>query len=62
MIQYIKESFSELTNHVSWTPSGEAQRLTVVVASFSIALALGIWGIDTVFSEVVGFYFNWVKS
>jgi len=30
----------------------------VVVAVFSILFALAIWGIDTVFSNVIKLYFN----
>jgi preprotein translocase subunit SecE len=62
MINYIKESYNELRNHVTWTPLSEAQRLTVVVAVFSVILALAVWGVDTVFSKVVTEYFRWIKS
>ena len=62
MIDYIKESYNELKNHVTWTPWPEAQRLTVVVAVFSVLLALAVWGVDTVFSEVISQYFAWIKS
>lgn len=60
MINYIKESFGELKNNVSWTPWAEAQSLTVLVAVFSIIFSLAIWGVDTVFSRVVEVYFNWI--
>ena len=56
-VSYVKESFDELKNHVSWTPWPEAQRLTVVVAVFSIIFSLAIWGVDTVFSKAVKVYF-----
>lgn len=62
MINYIKESYNELKNHVTWTPWSEARKLTVVVAAFSVILALAIWGVDTVFSGVVGQYFQWIKA
>jgi preprotein translocase subunit SecE len=62
MINYIKESYNELKNHVTWTEWSEAQKLTVVVAAFSVVLALAIWGVDTVFSGVVGQYFQWIKA
>ncbi len=62
MINYITESYNELKNHVTWTPWPEAQRLTVIVALFSVILALAVWGIDTVFSEIIGLYFKWIKS
>lgn len=58
IVNYIKDSFEELREHVSWTPWQEAQSLTVLVAVFSIIFALAIWGIDTVFSKVISFYFS----
>ena len=61
MINYVKESFEELKSHVSWTPWAEAQRLTVLVAVFSIIFSLAIWGVDTVFSRVIKEYFNLVN-
>jgi preprotein translocase subunit SecE len=62
MVNYLKESYNELRNHVTWTPWPEAQRLTVIVAVFSIVLALAVWGIDSVFGEVIKFYFDLIKS
>lgn len=61
-INYVTESYNELKNHVTWTPWAEAQRLTLVVIVFSVLFALAIWGVDTVFSNVIELYFNWVKS
>ena len=62
MVDYIKESYSELKNHVTWTSWEEAQRLTVIVAVFSIVLALAVWGVDSVFSKLISLYFEWIKS
>ncbi|MEH6766029.1 preprotein translocase subunit SecE [Aequorivita antarctica] len=62
MVNYITESYKELKNHVSWPTWAEAQKLTVIVAVFSVVLALAVWGVDTVFSKVVGLYFDWIKS
>jgi preprotein translocase subunit SecE len=62
MVNYIKESYNELRNHVTWTTWSEAQRLTVIVAAFSVILALAVWGVDTVFSKVISLYFEWIKS
>ena len=62
MVDYIKESYSELKNHVTWTSWEEAQRLTVIVATFSIILALAVWGVDSVFSKLISIYFEWIKS
>ncbi|MBU2928487.1 preprotein translocase subunit SecE [Winogradskyella psychrotolerans] len=60
LITYIKESFGELKNNVSWTPWPEAQKLTVIVAVFSIIFSLAIWGVDTVFSRAVRAYFDMI--
>ena len=62
MINYIKESFEELKNNVSWPTWAEAQSLTVLLAVFSIIFSLAIWGVDSVFSKVVGVYFDWIKN
>lgn len=62
VINYIKESFEELRNHVSWPTWAEAQRLTVLVAIFSLIFSLAIWGVDTVFSRIIGFYFEWING
>jgi len=62
MVNYIKESFEELKNHVSWPTWSEAQSLTVLVAVFSIIFSLAIWGVDTVFSHVVELYFKWINA
>ena len=58
IVNYIKESFGELKNNVSWPTWAEAQSLTVLVAVFSIIFSLAIWGVDTVFSKAIGFYFK----
>ncbi|EDM43324.1 elongation factor Tu [unidentified eubacterium SCB49] len=62
MVDYIKESWNELTNHVTWPTMAEAQRLTVIVAVFTVVLALIVWGIDVVFSGAIETYFEWIKS
>jgi preprotein translocase subunit SecE len=62
MVDYIKESYNELKNHVTWPSWPEAQRLTIIVALFSIILALAVYGVDRIFSGVIELYFNWIKS
>mgnify|MGYP000545097642 CR=1 FL=1 len=61
IVGYIKESFEELKNNVSWPTWAEGYSLTVLVAVFSIVFSLAIWGVDTLFSRVVELYFNWIK-
>ena len=58
VITYIKESFEELKNNVSWTPRSELQRLTMIVLIFSLIFSLAIWGADTVFSRIIKLYFS----
>lgn len=60
--QYISESYNELKNHVTWPTFADGQRLTIIVLVFSVIFALVIWGIDTLFSDAMELYFNWVKS
>ncbi|WP_378185303.1 preprotein translocase subunit SecE [Aquimarina sp. W85] len=62
LANYITESYNELKNHVTWTPWAEAQRLTLIVIVFSVIFSLAIWGVDTVFSNMVEYYFALVKS
>ena len=62
IIDYIRDSFEELKNNVSWTPKVELQRLVVIVLVFSVIFSLAIWGADTVLSEVVGFYFQLING
>lgn len=61
IVNYVKESFNELKNHVTWPTWSEAQSLTVLVAVFSIIFSLAIWGVDTVFSRVIKAYFSWIN-
>ena len=58
MIDYIRDSFEELRDNVSWTERSELQRLVVIVLVFSVIFSLAIWGADTVLSRVIQFYFN----
>lgn len=62
MIQYVKASFKELKSHVTWLAWPEAQRLTIIVVVFSVLLALAVWGVDSLFSKIIGFYFDWIKA
>ncbi|GAA4239351.1 preprotein translocase subunit SecE [Postechiella marina] len=62
IVNYIKESFGELKNNVTWPTWAESQSLTILVAVFSIIFSLAIWGIDTVFSKVITTYFQWING
>ena len=57
-IQYIKDSFEELNNHMTWISSKEAQKSTVIVAVFTIVFALAVVGVDNVFQSGLDNIFN----
>jgi preprotein translocase subunit SecE len=42
IVSYISESFEELKSNMTW-PEPEVQRLTIVVAIFSVLFALATW-------------------
>ena len=58
MINYVKESFQELSTQVTWIPMSEAQKSTVVVAIFSVLFALAVFAVDKVFQLGLEQYFN----
>ena len=61
IVSYIKESFSELKEHVSWTAIPKLSNLTVVVLVFSLIFAGLIWLADSVLSRIVKIYFDFIN-
>jgi preprotein translocase subunit SecE len=61
-IQYIKDSFEELNNHMTWVSKEEAQKTTVTVAVFTILFALAVAGIDYFFQTGLDNFFVMFKS
>ena len=59
---YISEAFEELRLNVTWPEWAEVQRLTIVVAVFSVIFALATWGVDEAFSKSLAGFFNWIKQ
>ncbi|WP_299625778.1 preprotein translocase subunit SecE [uncultured Tenacibaculum sp.] len=57
-IQYIKDSFEELSTNMTWISREEAQKSTVVVAVFTIVFALAVAFIDKVFQSSLDKFFN----
>ena len=57
-IQYIKDSFEELSNNVTWISKEDAQKTTVTVAVFTIIFALAVAGIDYVFQTGLDNFFK----
>ncbi|HCE56011.1 MAG: preprotein translocase subunit SecE [Lutibacter sp.] len=58
LINYLKDSFEELRNKVSWISWEEAQKSTVVVAIFTIIFALAVFAVDKFFQSVLTEYFK----
>jgi len=50
---YIKESYDELLNKVSWPTWSELQNSAIVVSIASLIFALVVYLMDTTFSTVV---------
>lgn len=61
MVNYIKESYNELKNHVTWPTLEQAQREMVVVVIFTIIFSLIIFGMDSFFERIMAWYFNFMK-
>jgi len=62
VVNYISESFEELKSNVTWPVWAEVQRLTIVVAVFSVVFALATWGVDEVFANLLEKFFIWIKA
>ena len=55
---YIKESYDELVNKVSWPSWSELQSSTIVVAIASAIIALIIYMMDSAFSNVMELFYS----
>ena len=55
---YIKSSYDELVNKVSWPSWTELQSSSIVVAIASIIIALIIYAMDSVFSNVLNVFYS----
>ncbi|MGL2995044.1 preprotein translocase subunit SecE [Flavobacterium sp. TSSA_36] len=62
VVNYISEAFEELKSNVTWPEWAEVQRLTIVVAVFSVLFALATWGVDEMFAKALEGFFNWLKA
>ena len=60
VLDYISESFEELKSNVTWPEWAEVQRLTIVVALFSVIFALATSGVDLFFENALAGFFNWL--
>ena len=59
---YISEAFEELRTNTTWPEWAEVQRLTIVVAVFSVLFALATWGTDELCAKAIAGFFNLIKG
>ena len=62
VVNYISEAFEELKSNVTWPEWSEVQRLTIIVAAFSIVFAFIVWGVDEMCAKAIAGIFNLIKS
>lgn len=62
VVNYITESFEELKTNVTWLPWAEVQRLTIIVAVFTVLFSLAVWGVDEFFTKLISVFFNFIKG
>ncbi len=60
-VNYISEAFQELKSNVTWPEWSEVQRLTIIVAVFSVIFALLTYGVDQLFVKALEGFFNILK-
>ncbi len=53
LVTYVKESFRELRDNMTWISWEEAQKSTVVVAIFTVLFALLVFLADKVFQTLL---------
>lgn len=58
LINYFKESYSELVHKVSWPTRQELSSSTVVVMTASLIMSVVIFAIDFSFENIVSFFFK----
>ncbi|KGO79264.1 preprotein translocase subunit SecE [Flavobacterium beibuense] len=59
---YVSEAFAELKTNVTWPEWAEVQRLTIIVALFSIIFALATFGVDRGFEVVIANIYSFLKN
>ncbi len=55
---YIKESYNELVDKVSWPTWSELQSSSIVVAIATIIIALIIYFMDSIFSNLMKIFYS----
>jgi len=58
IVTYVKESFKELNDKVTWMPFPEAQKSAIVVTVFTVLFSISVFLVDKAFQFVLKQYFN----
>jgi len=58
ILNYVKESYKELNNEVTWVPLSEAQKSTMIVAIFTIIFALAVFATDKTFQNALNWFYK----
>jgi preprotein translocase subunit SecE len=58
IINYIKESYTELAHKVSWPSRSELTNSAIVVLIASIIIALIVWLMDSSFEAIMTFVYE----
>lgn len=53
LVKFIKGSYTEFTEKVEWPKWSDLQSSTIVVTLATIILAIGLFGVDELFSKVI---------
>ena len=61
VVNYIKESYRELTEEVTCISYAEAQKSTVVVAVFTVLFALAVFATDKTFQNILDKFYTLVS-
>ncbi|MFL2568266.1 MAG: preprotein translocase subunit SecE [Flavobacteriales bacterium] len=58
LVGIIKESYNELINKVSWPTWSELQNSSIVVAIATVIIALIIYFMDSIFSNLMKIFYS----
>jgi preprotein translocase subunit SecE len=58
LVASIKESYNELINKVSWPTWSELQNSSIVVAIATVIIALIIYFMDSIFSNLMKIFYS----
>ncbi|CAI9428950.1 preprotein translocase subunit SecE [Candidatus Ornithobacterium hominis] len=61
IVDFVKGSYDEFANHVTWPKWDTLQSATIAVAVFTLILSLFLYGVDTLFSDIINGLYRLLK-